>query len=223
MRYKREGSTQRDLSLDIQVKGGMPNRHEQSQLEEAITMQLRTTCWIRKEQLGHEVGARLYLSKEEGKIIVEPLYINEDGIYYPQETTLVLPYNCPLEDLGFRADEALVVFDRRERDMRAYKMTDWPAVKASKLGSVKRFVAKYVAVGLATRGASLWAECRPRGSDDISVAVFLPGAPQNKRQAREWGKRLIHLHECAELITERFYKDVQLPQNARWPIGLGGP
>jgi hypothetical protein len=162
---------------------------------------LRKTCWIRKQELNHELMAHLYFSEQQGKVIIAPCFANDAGIYYEQETPIVLPFTCPPAELGFQADAALVALDVKDKNLKDVKLTDWPAYKASKAKSVKQFQAEYVLINLHTFNANLFADARPRGSERIDVRAYVPGAPVTKRQAGEWGNLLMQVYRCCEQLS----------------------
>jgi hypothetical protein len=106
---------------------------------------------FKKSAINKEIIKRvsLYISDKEQQIIIAPIYRNNAGIYYEQETCTTVKY--PL-DYVILADEIinhLTLFALKDKNLRDEKLSDWPAYKASKLKSVKTFEKSYLKIEIA--------------------------------------------------------------------------
>lgn len=91
----------------------------------------------------HVKQVSLYISEQEGKIIIAPQYKNNAGIYYEQEKCSVLKFPTDATVLGDEVIKNFHLFKVQDKNLRDQKLKDWPAFIHSKLKTVKAFEAVY--------------------------------------------------------------------------------
>jgi hypothetical protein len=109
----------------------------------------------------------------EKSVIVAPTHAAGDGgPYYEQENHILLT-DCSSAELGAAIKESLKLFSIRERDLRKFKKTDWPAYRASRCTSVKRFEEDFQRIRISylnPSGAGARAEIE--FEDDPNTGIF---------------------------------------------------
>jgi hypothetical protein len=139
--------------------------------------------------------ARLYLPLKEGLAIVAPIYCNMESLNYEQESPIVVrDWRVP-EALASAFRKAIERFERKDRDLRGDKPTDWPAYNASRCRSVRDFKATYQAIFIqAANAEELYYEARtrPAGVEEIELCVGLPRHASDT----EIGRKLLHVYEA---------------------------
>jgi hypothetical protein len=91
----------------------------------------------------------LFISDKEKQIIIAPLYKNNDGIYYEQETCASIKYPLDYSILGEEIIKNLNLFIIKDKNLRDQKTSDWPAYKASKQKTKKAFQENYLRIWIA--------------------------------------------------------------------------
>jgi hypothetical protein len=152
----------------------------------------------RKRQLNSELYTHLYFSEKQRKIIIVPVYIVGSGVLCEQDTSIVLPFDSLVDDIGRQAKESLLNCEKREMDLTSNKLTDWPAYKASKVKSVKLFQTQYVHLRLQTINANLQIEGVPIGSKHIFVGAYIAPGSSNA----DLGELLFQVYRCCVQLTQ---------------------
>jgi hypothetical protein len=115
----------------------------------------------------------------ESAAIVAPTHASGDGgPYYEQECPIYLePYAST--DLGSAIKKSFEKFSVKERNLRNLKKTDWPAYRASRCSSVKRFEAKFQHISISYLNSSgAMVEAQITFDDDPSYGVFTAFNPR---------------------------------------------
>ena len=135
---------------------------------------------------------RIYLPHDKGPAIIAPVYCNMNSLNYEQENPIIVTeWQDPvLLSSAFRA--AIQRFTRKDHNLYDYKITEWPAYRASALRSVRLFESSYQPIRVkAVNEAELFYEARtkPREEDDIELCMLLNRYSDDE----EIGQKLLHL------------------------------
>lgn len=113
-------------------------------------------------------------------VIVAPRHATPDGIYYEQESPVVISPISAVR-VGAAVKKAFDAFSVRAKDLRDAKRSDWPAFHASGCQSMRQFAAEFESVSveyLNPSGMFARAEIGLRGDDDFAVSTtFNPQLP----------------------------------------------
>jgi hypothetical protein len=120
--------------------------------------------------------ARIYLSDKSDSAIVTAIYDNEASLLYEQEETLIVSNRCDPIAIASTLRNAIERFKRRDRNLRDYKITEWPAYRASNCRSVKEFESRYLQIFVKAANESelcYLAFAKPIGEEEIELRVTL--------------------------------------------------
>jgi hypothetical protein len=119
--------------------------------------------------------ACVYLAADK-PAIVAAMHHNLAGIYYEQESPVVLAdWRKPVE-LAAALRLALRQFSLRDRNLRETKKSDWPSYRVSGCRSVREFERTYLRIAIrALNDAELLHDCsaQPCSEKDITLHVTL--------------------------------------------------
>src|SRR5258708_33671627 len=111
------------------------------------------------------VGTRL--------VIVAPRHATLEGVLYEQDSPTVLTDASPVS-VGAAIKSAFEVFSVRQKDLRDWKKSDWPAFKASGAKSLKQFEAEFYQLSVShlnSSGVVARAELPFPGDADFSIST----------------------------------------------------
>ena len=148
----------------------------------------------RKSELGRELCATLYFLPE--KTIVTPVYVNDAGIHYEQDTPIMIDRPLSSDELGKLAVAALITFAIKDRNLRDTKKTDWPSFKVSGIKSVRAFESAAIRLSVGTVNANLQIRGWPSADDAIHVATCAAPAVQHS----ELGRLIMQVVACCQKL-----------------------
>ena len=117
-------------------------------------------------------GVHLYLST--ATVIVAPIHQNLDGIYYEQPSPLVIAEPVSPAQLGAAFRGGFDSFSVQDKDLATAKRSDWPAFRASGVGTLKEFERLFRPMrcyGLDASNAVVRASMAHPSQDDIELSV----------------------------------------------------
>jgi len=139
--------------------------------------------------------ARVFIARSGSRAIAVEMHINENDVWYEDGTPAVLNEPFTAEELGNAIAEAMGRTARRARDLRAHKLSDWSAYKASGEKSVRRFEDSYIEIYI-------------EGANAANLVAIITGDPEKNAvlQIRssistgvvpaELGERVLHVYEA---------------------------
>jgi hypothetical protein len=129
----------------------------------------------RRKSLGKELIGRLHFLPASKKIVLAPMYRNFESIDYEQEKAEIMTFDGPIsfEELGRHAFETLLDCERKDRNLRNYKMSEWPAYRASGMRSIRQFEKSFIRTELRTHPCYIEVEGSPTPNGDIHVGGFV--------------------------------------------------
>jgi hypothetical protein len=136
----------------------------------------------------------LYISEQEKKIIIAPLYKNNAGIYYEQEKCSVLKFPTDATILGDEVIKNFHLFKVQDKNLRDQKLKEWPAFIHSKLKTVKAFETLYFKIGIDGINAGnifINIEGETIADNDIIIKSSLPATTDTKAI----GERIIRIYK----------------------------
>jgi hypothetical protein len=158
------------------------------------------TIFQRKAQLGVELLVGVYFSEADRQIIVAPNFVNNDGMYFEQESPVLLPLDTSLALLGHYTLRAFMAFDKHEWDGNPRKLSEWPAYKVSKAKSVKKFQERYMYMRIFTINANIRVEALPRHDAEIFVTRYVVS---NDNQT--FGKQIMDVYKCCQYLKDTYF------------------
>jgi hypothetical protein len=117
--------------------------------------------------------------------------------YEPEEAIPVADRGAP-RALAFAFRTAIQRFTRKDRNLRDFKRSDWPAFRASGCRSIQQFENTYHPIfARALNSAELYYEARtkPEGELEIELRVLLNRYASDE----ELGRKLLRLFQVASL------------------------
>ena len=130
-----------------------------------------------RKTVGRELVARLYFLPAYEKLILAPVYRNFEGADYEQGTAELVSTRGsipPEGELGRRARETLLRCERKDRNLRGQKASEWPAYRESGLKGIKQFEKACFLVEVTTLPSTIEVEARPPLVEDLHVGGHLP-------------------------------------------------
>jgi hypothetical protein len=121
--------------------------------------------------------------------IVAPIYFHSSADY--EQDNPIIVDSGEWEEVVSQLRTALGMFTFREANLRGQLLTNWPAYRASKLGSVRQFQDVYLRIAVyAVNEAELFyhATCQPHGENDITLQVTLNRYGEDEEIARQLSK-----------------------------------
>ncbi|QEC74985.1 hypothetical protein [Mucilaginibacter ginsenosidivorax] len=131
----------------------------------------------------HVKHVSLYISEQEEKIIIAPLYKNNAGIYYEQEKCSVLKFPAEATILGDEVIKSFHLFKLQDKNLRDQKLKDWPAFIHSKLKTVKAFESLYFKIridGVNAGNIFINIEGNTTTDNDMIIKSSLPATTDTK-------------------------------------------
>jgi hypothetical protein len=92
--------------------------------------------------------ARVFIARSGSRAIAVGMHMNEHDMWYEDDAPTVLNKPFTVEDLGNAIAQAMRKTDRRSRNARDNKVTDWPTFKASGERSIRKFEESFVEVSV---------------------------------------------------------------------------
>jgi hypothetical protein len=93
------------------------------------------------------------------------MHMNEDGIWYEDETPTVLKGPLTAEHLGNSVGTAMRGTVRRAKDVRVTKISAWPAYRASGATSVRQFEQLFIPIDV-------------DGANEANLVAVVTGSPE---------------------------------------------
>jgi hypothetical protein len=162
-----------------------------------------------RDSLGKELTAHLYFLPAARKLILAPICINSASLDYEKEEVEVVPIDNPAscEEVGRHAYEALLRCERKDRNLRDSRESDWAAYRASGAKSLRQFRRTACPIHLKTCPAVLEVigyppELPEKSISDLHLHVRgyagLPlGAPG---EDRELGTLILRIFRCCQKL-----------------------
>ena len=140
----------------------------------------------------------IYLPHEHRPAILAPMFGNMESLNYEQEEAIsVADWGDPrVLAAAFRT--AMERFARKDRKLRDFKRSDWPAFRASGCRSVQQFENTYHAIfARALNQSELYYEARtkPEGELEIELRVLL----NRYASEEEIGRKILRLFHVASM------------------------
>ncbi len=98
--------------------------------------------------------ARLFIARLGSRAIAVGMHMNENDMWYENDSPIVLNAPFTAEDLGRAVAQAMGKTDRRAWNARDAKLTDWPAFKASGERSIRKFEGSFIEISIQSANAS---------------------------------------------------------------------
>jgi hypothetical protein len=139
--------------------------------------------------------ARLFIARSGSRAIAVGMHMSENDIWYEDDTPAVLNAPFTAEELGNAIAEAMGRTDRRARNARHNKLSDWPAYRASGEKSVRRFEESYIGISI-------------KGANAANLVAIITGDPEKNAVLQitstistgivpaELGERVLHVYEA---------------------------
>jgi hypothetical protein len=139
--------------------------------------------------------ARLFIARSGSRAIAVGMHMNENDVWYEDDTPAVLNQPFTAEELGNAIAEAMGRTDRRARNLRDNKLSDWPAFKASGEKSLHRFEGSFIEISI-------------EGANAANLAAIITGDPEKDAVLRvtstistgivpaELGERILQVYEA---------------------------
>jgi hypothetical protein len=118
----------------------------------------------------------IYASGKHEQIIFAPISKNFAGISYEQEECFLHAFPVSDQLLGENTLKYFNYFNIKDRNLREYKSTEWPAFKLSKVKTVRSFEADYIRVsitGVDENNHTLSIEGLPFKDSELSVTSLI--------------------------------------------------
>lgn len=144
---------------------------------------------------GHVKHVSLYISAQEEKIIIAPLYKNDAGIYYEQEKCSVLKFSTDATILGDEVMKNFYLFKVQDKNLRDQKLKDWPAFIHSKQKTIKAFETLYFKIkidGINSGNIFINIEGNTIADNDMSIKSSLPATTA----AKAIGERIMRVYKA---------------------------
>jgi hypothetical protein len=130
----------------------------------------------RTKTQSHIKSVNIYASSKHSQIIFAPISKNYAGIRYEQDECF--SYDFPISDLllGEYALKYFHLFNIKDKNLREHKPTHWPALRNSKVKTVRNYEADYIRVsvtGLDENNHTLRIEGLPYKDSDLSVTSMI--------------------------------------------------
>jgi len=109
--------------------------------------------------------ARIFIARSGSRAIAVGMHMNEDDMWHEDDAPTVLNKPFTAEDLGNAIALAMRKTDRRARNARNSKLTDWPAFKASGERSAHKFEESFIEVSI-------------EGANAANLAAVITGNPE---------------------------------------------
>jgi hypothetical protein len=103
------------------------------------------------EQKPHEAMkkfARVFIARSRARAIVVGMRMNEHDVWYEEDSPTVLEEPFTADDLGNAIAVAMGKTERKTRNLRDGKLTDWPAYKASGERAVRKFEESHIEISV---------------------------------------------------------------------------
>jgi hypothetical protein len=151
------------------------------------------------KKLDDKIRAFTWISKSENKIIVTArAQTAKGGIQYDQDVCTVLSYNVSAHELGKHVLFALTQFKYEQKQLREYKTSDWPSLRASKIKSARSFDEKFIGVDVeAWQNGMVHLVGFPKQSFSLTVCATLGG-----RDPEPLGDRLFQVAVCCKHLLD---------------------
>jgi hypothetical protein len=104
------------------------------------------------------------MRRDGERTVIVAMHFNDDGILYEDDRALSIAGPVDALELGREVVQALNKTSLRPRDLRHYKLADWPAYGASGASSVRRFEAEYIQLSV-------------ESANDANVVYVITGSP----------------------------------------------
>jgi hypothetical protein len=120
--------------------------------------------------------AHIYLADSSKPAIVTAMHHNTAGIGYEQDEAIIVADWHESLSLVTALHSALERFSFRDRNLRDFKLSEWPAYRASGCRSVREFKSKYLCICVrpANKAELLYiADVHPLNESEISLCVIL--------------------------------------------------
>lgn len=139
--------------------------------------------------------ARVFIARSGSKAIAVGMHMNENDVWYEDDVPTVLNKPFTDEDLGNAIAEAMRKTDRRARNARDNKLTDWPAFKASGERSIRKFEDSFIELSI-------------QGANAANLVAIVTGNPEKDAVLQvtstistgvvpaELGERVQHVYEA---------------------------
>lgn len=152
----------------------------------------------RRESIGKELIGRLYFLPSSKKLVLAPMYRNFESLDYEQEKTEVVPIDGPIsfEELGRHAREALLRCERKDRNLRGYKASEWPAYRASGMKSIRQFEKTCYRVEITTLPCFI----EVKGVPPLSKDIHLGGYVSIAAEAADLGSLILRIVRCCQKL-----------------------
>lgn len=159
----------------------------------------------RRETLGGELIGRLYFLPARKKLILAPVYLNSASLSYEQERVEVVPIEGAIscEELGRQAHETLLRCERKDKNLRTRKDSDWAAYHASGATSLRQFRKIAYLVELTTCPVVIEVTAWPPQADEEAVGELgmhlrayagLPG------EDKDLGTLILRMVRCCQTL-----------------------
>jgi len=99
-------------------------------------------------------NAHIYIRRDAGRAILVTVHTNQDGIGFEHDTPTTIESPIAPDRLGDVARSAASATDKRDKQLRNMKPTDWPAYRSSGAKSVRQFQEEFIALQMAAANDS---------------------------------------------------------------------
>lgn len=145
-------------------------------------------------------SVHVYASQHVNQLIIAPMYINRNEIYYEQETPITLPFDTHRESIGNHIANALHQFTMKDRNLRDMKLTDWPSFQKSGASSVKQFKKLYMAMLITEENTAIRIDGYPMNASDLMVSKW-----STMSDHLQCGNDVVDVVRCCLHLTETYF------------------
>ncbi len=139
--------------------------------------------------------ARAFIARSGSTAIAVTMHMNQHDIWHEDDAPTVLNKPFTAEDLGNAIAEAMRKTDRRTRNARDSKLSDWPAYKASGERTVRKFEESFIVISIeGANAANLIAVIT--GDPEKDAILQVRGTISTSVVPAELGERVLQVYKA---------------------------